>query len=64
MEVSGQLDVPASVPLRKESVVPACHERLGGPQSWSGHIGKETISLLLLGIKPWSSIPQASHYTD
>jgi hypothetical protein len=39
--------------------------QLSVPQSWSGRGGQEKIpSLPLQGIKPRSSSPQYSHYTD
>jgi hypothetical protein len=40
MEVSDQLHAPAALPLGKSPRCPL-DRRLGAPQSWSGHCGKE-----------------------
>jgi len=52
-------------PQRRSLLYPL-NKRMGGSQSWFGCSGKEkkVPSLPLLGIKPWSSSPWPSHYTD
>jgi len=51
MEFSGHLYSPTALPPGKEPWYPL-DRRLGGPQSQSGHGGKEKNSQPPLGIKP------------
>jgi len=50
---------PSSFTLGGKNPYCTLNSRLGGPQSWSEHGGKEKKipSLPLLGIKHWSSSP-------
>jgi hypothetical protein len=64
MEVSGQLHVPAALPLRKEPLIPT--GRLGGPHSRSGRGVKREIPSPRRESEPRTTIvqPLAQCYTD
>jgi len=56
MEVSGQLNDPAALPLGEQAPV-SVFTRMGGPHSRSGSGGEEKKYLPLPGREPQSSSP-------
>jgi hypothetical protein len=64
MEVCGQLQLPATLPLEKQAPYPL-DKRLDGSQSRSGHYEEKSLTLAksrTLIVRP--SSPYASCYTD
>jgi hypothetical protein len=65
MEVNGQFHTMATLPPPQgKNPWYSLNRMLGGPQSQSGHGGKEKNSQPLSGIYLQSSSSQPSHYTD
>jgi hypothetical protein len=62
MEVSGQHHTPAALPHRKKTQYPL-NKKLGGPQVGLDRFGEDKNLFPLLGFKPWTIQPTASHYT-
>jgi len=63
MEVSGQLNAPATLSLETDSWF-SLDRRLDGPQSCSGHGSKERKNFLLCTFDPELSSLYPHHYAD